>query len=102
MRGRIFGARSAPRDTGSQSRAWRDVKGRARDWLWLAVICASIALMLVGVLGWAFLLEGEREIRAANLVPPHRGASTTLAGMAIGLGLGGLILSAAALMPTRK
>jgi hypothetical protein len=70
--------------------------------LWLAVIGASIVLMLVGALGWVRLLQAEREIRAANLVPPHRGASTTLAGMAIGLGLAGLILGAAALMPTRK
>jgi len=70
--------------------------------LWLAVICASLALILVGVLGWLRLLEGERAIRAANLVPPHRGASTTLAGMAIGFGLGGLILGAAALMPHKR
>lgn len=70
--------------------------------VWLAVIGLSIALMLAGGIGWMRLLDGEREIRAANLVPPHRGASTTLAGMAIGLGLGGLILGAAALMPNRK
>ncbi len=102
MRSPILGARSAPKDTGNQSGARRDVRSSARDWLWLAVICASIALMLVGVLGWVRLLDGEREIRAANLVPPHRGAATTLAGAAIGFGLGGLILGAAALIPNRK
>jgi hypothetical protein len=74
--------------------------GRRR--LWLAVIFASLALMLAGVLTWVRLVEGEQAIRAANLVPPHRGASTTLAGMAIGLGLGGLIIGAAALLPGGK
>jgi hypothetical protein len=74
--------------------------GRRR--VWILVLCASTALVLVGVLGWVSLLNGEREIRAARLVPPHRGAATTLAGAAIGFGIGGLIIGAAALMPNRK
>jgi hypothetical protein len=70
--------------------------------LWLAIIGLSVGLMLVGAVGWMRLLEGERDLRAGNLVLPHRGASTTLAGMAIGVGLSGLILGAAALLPKRK
>lgn len=67
--------------------------------LWIAVVVASIALMFVGVFTWKHLVDGERDLRAAHLVPPHRGAATTLAGGAIGLGLSGLILGVAALLP---
>lgn len=70
--------------------------------LWISVVCLSLTLLLVGVAGWGLLLWNERELRAAHLVPPHRGATTTLAGMAIGFGLGGLIVGAAALMPSTR
>lgn len=73
-----------------------------RQRLWLVVIGASLLVTLAGAASWAMLLHGERNLRAAHLVPPHRGAPTTLAGMAIGLGLGGLIIGAAALLPNRK
>lgn len=65
-------------------------------------MCVSLAVLLAGVAGWGLLLWNERDLRAAHLVPPHRGAVTTLAGMAIGLGLGGLIIGAAALIPSRR
>lgn len=69
--------------------------------MWFLVIGLSLALTLGGVAAWVRMLEGERDLRAANLVPPHRGAATTLSGMAIGLGLGGLIVGGAALLPNR-
>ena len=73
-----------------------------RRGLWVSVVCVSLAVLAAGAVAWGMLLWNERALRAAHLVPPHRGATTTLAGMAIGVGLGGLIIGVAALMPTRK
>jgi hypothetical protein len=68
----------------------------------LLVIWISLALSAAGAAGWGFLLLGERDLRAKHLVPPHRGAATTIAGMTLGLGLGGLMVGLAALMPSNR
>jgi hypothetical protein len=68
--------------------------------MWVLVMALSAVLVLAGAANWAYMLYGERGIRARHGVPPHRGAATTLSGMAIGLGFGGLVTGVAALLPT--
>lgn len=68
----------------------------------LLVLWIALALTAAGAGGWAWLLFGERGIRAHHQVPPHRGAATTVAGMTLGLGVGGLIIAVAALLPSGR
>lgn len=68
----------------------------------LLVLWLSLALCAAGAAGWGYLLFGERDLRARHLVPPHRGAATTMAGMTLGLGLGGLIIGVAGLLPSSR
>ncbi|MEW6319834.1 MAG: hypothetical protein AB1635_01970 [Acidobacteriota bacterium] len=72
---------------------------RATAWLLLAF---SLVIAGAGAASLTRMLREERAARVERPIPPPRGAATTVAGMAIGIGLAGAMAGAALLMTSRR